>query len=81
MVRVHTYTLSTPDGGEFDPIAMCYCRYNPIEAPLKPMPKRQVSWESFGGDREAYQQWLEDPKNLRSTSMSCSQKLRLSSKC
>jgi hypothetical protein len=45
--------------GEFDMIVMCYCQYNPINAPLKPMPERQVSLDSFGGDKEAYYHWQE----------------------
>ena len=59
--RVETYTPDVPMG-EFDMVVICYCKYNPINAPLKPMPERQVSIDSFGGDKEAYEQWLEAQK-------------------
>lgn len=38
--RVETYT---PDAqvGEYDMVVICYCKYAPINAPLKPMPERQ----------------------------------------
>ncbi|NEP04189.1 MAG: hypothetical protein F6K25_06490 [Okeania sp. SIO2G4] len=39
--RVETYTPDLPIG-EFDVVAICYCKYNPINAPLQPMPERQV---------------------------------------
>ncbi|WP_017655148.1 hypothetical protein [Fortiea contorta] len=61
VTRVETYT---PDVsmGKYDMVVICYCKYNPINAPLKPMPERQVSVDSFGGDEEAYKQWLESQK-------------------
>jgi hypothetical protein len=59
--RVETYTPELPMG-EFDMVVICYCKYAPINAPLKPMPERQVSVDSFGGDRAAYEQWLEEQK-------------------
>jgi hypothetical protein len=57
VTRVETYTPDVPTG-EFDIIAVCYCKYNPINTSLKPMPERQVSLDSFGGDNEAYEHWL-----------------------
>ncbi|WP_323254050.1 hypothetical protein [Spirulina sp. CCNP1310] len=30
-----------------------------VVTPLKPMPERQVSLDSFGGDADAYQKWLD----------------------
>lgn len=59
VVRVETYEheVGSPYA-EYDVVVMCYCQYNPIDAPLQPMPERQVSVESFGGDREAYDRWL-----------------------
>lgn len=57
--RVETYTPDLPAGTDFDTIVICYCRYNPINAPLHPMPERQVSVDSFGGDKEAHSQWME----------------------
>jgi hypothetical protein len=55
--RVETYTPEVPMG-KYDMIVICYCTYNPINAPLTPMPERQVSVSSFGGDEGAYHQWL-----------------------
>lgn len=56
VVRVETYTSDVPMG-EFDMVVICYCQYSPINAPLNPMPERQVSVDSFGGDKEAYERW------------------------
>jgi hypothetical protein len=49
---------------DFDMVVICYCKYSPINATLKPMPEREVSVDSFGGDEVAYQQWLESQKQL-----------------
>ncbi|MEB3281823.1 MAG: hypothetical protein VKK42_23160 [Lyngbya sp.] len=57
--RVEVYRPDLPVGMDFDMIVICYCQYNPINAPLHPMPERQVSIDSFGGDQEAHSQWLE----------------------
>jgi hypothetical protein len=59
--RVETYTPDVPMG-EFDMVVVCYCKYAPVNAPLKPMPERQVTADSFGGDNAAYEQWLERQK-------------------
>lgn len=59
--RVETYTPDMPMG-EFDIVVICYCKYAPINAPLKPIPERQVSVDSFGGDSAAYEEWLEAQK-------------------
>ncbi|MGB7056280.1 MAG: hypothetical protein WBD58_01110 [Geitlerinemataceae cyanobacterium] len=61
VVRVDIYTpeIPTPQGGDYDEIVVCTCRYNPIDAPLKLMPERQVSIESFDGERLAYDRWLD----------------------
>jgi hypothetical protein len=58
VVRVHSYIpeISTSQGGDYDMMAVCTCRYSPVNASLKPMPERQVSIDSFGGDNEAYEQ-------------------------
>jgi hypothetical protein len=61
VARVETYTPDLPMG-EFDMIVICFCKYSPINAPLHPMPDRQVSVASFNGDETAYQQWLETQK-------------------
>jgi hypothetical protein len=65
--RVETYTPDLPMG-KYDLIVICYCRYNPISAPLQSMPERQISVNSFAGDEEAYQQWLESQKELAEVS-------------
>jgi len=56
VVHVETYTPDVPMG-EFDMVVICYCKYSPLNAPLNPMPERQVSIDSCGGDREAYERW------------------------
>jgi hypothetical protein len=61
--HVETYSPDVPMGA-FDVIVICYCKYVPIDAPLKPMPDRQVSVDSFGGDKIAYEQWLESQKEV-----------------
>jgi hypothetical protein len=62
---VQTYTPDIPTPiSDYDVIVLCYCRYNPIDAPLKPMPKRQVSIDSFGGDEIAYKQYLESENRV-----------------
>jgi hypothetical protein len=55
--RVETYTPDVPMG-EFDMVVVCYCKYAPVNAPLKPMPERQITADSFAGDDAAYEQWL-----------------------
>jgi len=62
VTRVETYTPDIPVGMDYDMIVICHCKYNPINAPLTPMPERQVSADSFGGDQEAHEQWLESQK-------------------
>jgi hypothetical protein len=62
VTRVEAYTPEIPVGMGFDMIVICYCQYSPVNAPLKPMPERQVSIDSFGGDETAYGQWLESQK-------------------
>ncbi|MFM7428181.1 MAG: hypothetical protein ACKO7W_24820 [Elainella sp.] len=57
VTRVETYSPDLPMG-EFDQIVICYCQYSPLNAPLHPMPERQISADSFGGDKAAYEQWL-----------------------
>jgi hypothetical protein len=61
VVRVESYSPDLPNG-KYDTIAICYCKYSPIDAPLQPMPERQVSIDSFGRDKEAYQRWLESER-------------------
>lgn len=65
VVKVHEYTpeIPAPYGAEFDSICICYCAYKPIEnAPLKQYQRSPVTLDSFGGDRAAYDCWLESQK-------------------
>ena len=62
VTRVETYTPDLPTG-KYDMIVICYCQYNPINAPLHPMPERQVTVDSFGGDEAAYKEWLASQKH------------------
>jgi hypothetical protein len=57
VTRVETYTPDIPVEMGFDMIAICYCKYSPINFPLQPMPERQISLDSFGSDLEAYENW------------------------
>ncbi len=58
VVRVETYTTEL-ESSSFGMIVICYCQYNPMDAPLSPMPPRNVFVDSFGGDKKKYQEWLE----------------------
>ena len=62
VTRVESYT---PDlsHNHYNTVVICYCQYNPINAPLKPMPERQISIDSYGGDKKAYEDWLESQKH------------------
>ncbi|AFZ22484.1 hypothetical protein Cylst_0107 [Cylindrospermum stagnale PCC 7417] len=62
VTHVETYTPDIAVGMGFDMIVICYCNYSPINAPLQPMPERQVLLDSFGGDKETYERWLESEK-------------------
>ena len=44
VVRVEEYTPDLPTS-EFETVAICYCQYSPVETPLEPLPKIQVSQE------------------------------------
>jgi hypothetical protein len=43
-------------------IVICYCKYAPINAPLKPMPDRIISADSFGSDINKYQEYVDSQK-------------------
>jgi hypothetical protein len=60
--RVEEYVPDLPTGTEFTEVVICYCKYVPIDAPLNPMPDRQVSAHSFGGDEVKYQEYLDSQK-------------------
>jgi hypothetical protein len=55
VTRVEVYDASSSSNG-FDTIAVCYCRYSPISAPLVPVPQARVSRDSFENEAE-YQTW------------------------
>ena len=40
--KVEEYVPDLPVG-TFESVVICYCRYSPINTPLKPLPKIQVS--------------------------------------
>ena len=56
MVRVEEYPTAIPNN-ELEMIVVGYCKYVPLQTPLIPMPKAQVSIDSFG-DESAYQEFL-----------------------
>lgn len=63
VIRVEEYT--SPDDAEFDSICVCYCAYKPLEAEdqwTKKARRIAPSLDSFGGDKAAYEQWLESQK-------------------
>ena len=56
--RVESYVPDLPVGQEFTEVVICWCKYDPIDAPwIFQGDKRIVSVESFGGDREAFEKW------------------------
>ncbi|HAG85490.1 MAG TPA: hypothetical protein DD379_10785 [Cyanobacteria bacterium UBA11162] len=61
VVRVEEYESKT-SGADFNTIVVCYCQYDPIETSLYPIQRTPVTIESFGGDKEAYQNWLNSQK-------------------
>jgi len=40
--KVEEYVPDLPLG-TFESVVICYCRYSPVNTPLKPLPKIQVS--------------------------------------
>ncbi|MEM8640866.1 MAG: hypothetical protein AAGG51_18920 [Cyanobacteria bacterium P01_G01_bin.54] len=56
--RVETYSPDIPLG-DFDLVVVCHCEYSPINAPLKPLPEREVSQDSFGEDQQAHARWVD----------------------
>ena len=65
--RVESYPANIPGLQEFSEILICTCKYAPIESEWKSNGKGIVSLDSFGGDVEAFEAWLEsdaanDPK-------------------
>ncbi len=60
--RVEEYTPDLPMGTEFGMVVICYCKYSPVDAPLRPMPDRIVSLDSFGGNEDRYREYMESQK-------------------
>ena len=65
--RVESYVPDLPVGTEFTEVVICFCKYDPIEPEWIPQGKSIVSLDSFGGDLEAFQNWLDtaDTSNYR----------------
>lgn len=57
--RVESYPANIPGWQEFSEILICTCKYDPIDAEWQACDKGIVSLDSFGGDREAFESWLE----------------------
>lgn len=60
VVRVEVYTPEISMGADFDMIVLCTCQYNPVDLPLKAIPERQISVDSFGEDEGAYRRYTEN---------------------
>jgi hypothetical protein len=60
--RVDTFSSDIPLHEDIETVVICYCQYSPIDAPLKPMPDRIISADSFGGDEAKYQEYLNSQK-------------------
>ena len=67
VIRVERYIAETDssNSNEFDEICICYCSYKPLlneEQWTKQSHRLPASVDSFGGDREAYEEWLRSQK-------------------
>ena len=60
--RVEEYTPDLPVGTEYTTIVVCWCVYDPIDNPLIPVGDRIVSADSFGGNTDEYQEYLDSQK-------------------
>jgi hypothetical protein len=60
--KVEEYLPDLPTGTNFGMVVICYCKYAPIDAPLKRMPDLIVSPDSFGGDEAKYREYMESQK-------------------
>jgi len=58
VTHIEEYTPEVPIS-KYETVYICYCKYLPIDAPLKPMPPRQISLDSFGGDEKAYKEYMD----------------------
>ncbi|MCP2729764.1 hypothetical protein [Limnofasciculus baicalensis] len=57
VTRIEHYPAGSPDCSVRE-IAVCYCQFDPIEAQLVQLEEPKVSLDSFGGDKESYNRWL-----------------------
>jgi hypothetical protein len=67
VIRVERYTseIAPPHGNEFDEICICYCAYKPLsngDQWTKQSHRLPVSIDSFGGDGDAYDEWMKSQK-------------------
>ena len=58
VARVEEYAATNPDS-DYDIVVICYCKWTPVESVLEPLPKAQITADSFGGNEGEYQQYLE----------------------
>ena len=59
VTRVERYPAGSSDCSCSE-IAVCYCSFCPIETELIALAQGHVSVDSFGGDKEAYQRWINE---------------------
>ncbi len=57
VTHIEEYTPEIPIS-KYESIYICYCKYSPVDAPLKPLPPRKISVDSFGGDVQAYEKYI-----------------------
>ena len=60
--RVEEYTPDIPIETEYTIAVICWCVYDPIDAPLIAVSDRIVSPDSFGGDETKYREYMESQK-------------------
>ncbi len=86
VTRVEEYTpeIPPPYGADFDAICICYCAYRPLapeDAWMKKAHRLTLSLASFGGDSQAYQNWLvTQPSNVQKESLAVTQWLQTQEK-
>ena len=61
---IESYVPDLPVGTSFGEVIICYCVYNPIDEPWKLQGKPQITVHSFGGDREAFENYTKSQKHL-----------------
>jgi hypothetical protein len=56
--KVEEYAPINPSS-DYNIVVICYCKWTPIESVLEPLCKGKVTADSFGGNEEEYQEYLE----------------------